>query len=257
MNPSERFSEFTYGFATTAEFLQKIWPDPRIRPLPFFPNLRIEGLPGFGYDVSIPLPHRALPLCLQYKVPQIRKKSDPNVDLKPPFFKFEIKQHQNDLLLDLQGRGKALVYYCAPTFVSVGELNECYIDGDITRKSIRILPEENLNPTEKHFCYFDKKRESIVRSEERKLGTQPSLYSILQEDTERVSTVEHLKLMFSIVLEIEYLEKRYLERIRDTDNRLSDFASRWAIKDFHAQWRYHTIRELLLLNYGVYYFLVP
>ena len=133
-------SEFSYGFALTNELIHR--HDVALTGAPRFPTQREEGRVG-GYDVA--LPRQGLPLFLQFKRCEclVRRNANEAAALGLPYFRMWLmaRRHsdQHDLLLDLEGQGNE-VYYAAPRFHLMAELNDAYLAGRVASLTSFIAP---------------------------------------------------------------------------------------------------------------------
>lgn len=138
-------SEFSYGFALTNEIMA--WAPLKIAPE--FPSLIEEGKPGGGYDVELDL--AGVPLYLQFKrgfrmtrrsakeVRQYKKR------LAIPFHRFHITDSgtsdQHTMLLELDD-GKNDVFYAAPRFDRIVEINAAWAAKEVATRSIFVRPRD-------------------------------------------------------------------------------------------------------------------
>lgn len=134
-------SEFSYGYAVTEALVQET---TFLTEAPYFPSLYQEGQAGGGYDLR--LNRSGIPLFIQFKVSDCMKRAKPverNEGLIPPFFRMYIhnlrKSNQHNLLCDLHDSGQE-VYYVAPAFHTVEELNEKYLSRTVLENTIFIRP---------------------------------------------------------------------------------------------------------------------
>jgi hypothetical protein len=153
-------SEFSYGFALTNEIVG--WAPVGAAPL--FPSLIEEGKAGGGYDVKLDMP--AVPLYLQFKRADCmmrrtaREISEHNLALSIPFYRFKItesgKSDQHELLLALDD-GSVLVYYVAPRFHELAEINEAWNTNSVASHSIFVAPSTigTLDSASHHVAYDD------------------------------------------------------------------------------------------------------
>lgn len=154
-------SEFSYGFALTNEIVG--WT--RLNAAPVFPSLIEEGKQGGGYDLKLDAP--GIALYLQFKRADCMTKSNANeikkhkLPLSRPFYRFPIternKSFQHTSLVTLDG-GKNLVFYAAPRFHLVSEINEAWHAKDVAARSIFIRPRDIglIVDDEKHHVAYDK-----------------------------------------------------------------------------------------------------
>jgi hypothetical protein len=155
-------SEFSYGFALTNEIVG--WAP--ITAAPLFPSLIEEGKAGGGYDVKLDMP--AVPLYLQFKradcmtrrsAREIRKDQLP---LSLPFYRFKItesgKSDQHELLLALDD-GTSFVFYAAPRFHELTEINEAWNDNAVATRSIFVAPSRiGQLDMQSHYVAYDERR---------------------------------------------------------------------------------------------------
>jgi len=153
-------SEFSYGFALTNEIVG--WTPLKIAPI--FPSLIEEGKTGGGYDVKLDIP--GIPLYLQFKRADcmVRKNAtefikNPTIALSKPFYRFKItesgKSNQHRLLLELSKNPGASVFYAAPRFHKLVEINQAWDTNEVASRSIFISPTAigTLNAESHHVAY--------------------------------------------------------------------------------------------------------
>jgi hypothetical protein len=151
-----RFSEFSYGYSLTQELVNEY--SYLLAAAPTFPSLIEEGRVG-GYDVNIAL--TGFPLFLQFKLSEymLRSNALESGVLGVPYFRFKLRpskySDQHALLVDLESRGN-FVYYVAPIFYEVSELNTAFFSRNVTTQSIFISPLEigTLPDDESHCVVF-------------------------------------------------------------------------------------------------------
>jgi hypothetical protein len=155
-------SEFSYGFALTNEIVG--WAP--ITAAPLFPSLIEEGKAGGGYDVKLDMP--AVPLYLQFKRADcmirrsVREICTHNLPLLLPFYRFKItesgRSDQHELLLALDD-GSCLVFYAAPRFHELSEINNAWSDNVVATRSIFVAP-SRIGPldTESHHIAYDEQQ---------------------------------------------------------------------------------------------------
>lgn len=155
-------SEFSYGFALTNELVG--WT--ALRAAPIFPSLIEEGKADGGYDVKLDRP--GAPLFLQFKRADCltrssaREISKLSLDLSPPFFRFAITernrsfQHTSLVTLD---DGSNLVFYVAPRFHTLAEINDAWTAQNVVERSIFVDPKQIglIADDEKHHVSYDAK----------------------------------------------------------------------------------------------------
>ncbi|HEV2818189.1 MAG TPA: hypothetical protein VGW40_13335 [Allosphingosinicella sp.] len=157
------FSEFSYGFAITNEFVG--WTE--LRAAPVFPTLIEEGKEGGGYDVKLEMP--AAPLYLQFKRAQhmtrrsAREISQHNLPLHVPFHRFGITERsrsfQHTSLVE-RDDGHSFVFYVGPRFHELGELDDAFTRQEVVRRSIFVSPTEIglIDDDDAHSVAYDNRR---------------------------------------------------------------------------------------------------
>lgn len=155
-------SEFSYGFALTNEIVG--WKP--LSAAPIFPSLIEEGKLGGGYDVKLDWP--GIPLYLQFKrsecmtgrtAKEFQKIKNSGGSINLPFYRFPIteslksKQHEYLLELDISSN---LVFYTAPRFHRIVEINDAWANHMVASRSIFVSPKQ-IGPLddEKHTVAFD------------------------------------------------------------------------------------------------------
>lgn len=144
-------SEFSYGFALTKELLDA--PGKEVKAAPVFPSLIAEGQVGGGYDVDLNKP--GIPWFLQFKlcdhmVASHCKEAQSNL-LSVPCYRMHLRSsrvsRQHELLLRLEqdcrvAQNGQQVYYVAPRFHRVEELDDAFVQGEVLARSVLIRPSE-------------------------------------------------------------------------------------------------------------------
>ena len=156
-------SEFSYGFALTNELVG--WTE--LNAAPIFPSHIEEGKKGGGYDVKLDLP--ATPLFLQFKRADCMMRSSAKeiskhkLDLDVPFYRFAITerklsfQHTSLVTLDV---GHNSVFYVAPRFHTLAEINSAWTAQKVLQRSIFVAPQQIglIKDDDRHHVSFDAKR---------------------------------------------------------------------------------------------------
>jgi hypothetical protein len=160
----DTFSEFTYGFALVNELVGP--PNPPILSVPIFPSLLAEGRTGGGYDVALNRPGR--PLFLQFKLARRivgwRAREFQQGVFSRRFYRMYVRpkasSRQHQLLLELERQRIGRVYYCAPAFHTLGQLNDFYNANRIARYSRFVKPSELplISDDEDHWLSFQRAR---------------------------------------------------------------------------------------------------
>jgi hypothetical protein len=118
-------SEFSYGFAITAELRDLFYP--RVIEPPIFPTLRQEA--RLGWYVKFPIVGRSL--FLQFKVAEALTRASASEwrHYRTPYYRFPLhrisRSDQHNRLRSL-ALTEPFVFYVAPRFYRLEEFNECY-----------------------------------------------------------------------------------------------------------------------------------
>jgi hypothetical protein len=138
-------SEFSYGFALTNELVG--WAP--LAAAPVFPSLIEEGKAGGGYDVKLELPAVALYLQFKRSDRMTRKSAKERKAIGPrlsvPYHRFHVteakKSNQHNMLIELDD-GMSLVFYAAPRFHALAEINWAWAHNAVSAQSIFVAPSE-------------------------------------------------------------------------------------------------------------------
>lgn len=156
-------SEFSYGFALTNELVG--WM--ALSAAPIFPSLIEEGKKGGGYDLKLDQP--GAPVYLQFKradymsrrsASEIKHHSLP---LSVPFYRFPITQRkksfQHTSLVELDD-GKNIVFYAAPRFHLLSEINDAWHAQDVAARSVFVAPSAIglIHDDDQHHVSYDAKQ---------------------------------------------------------------------------------------------------
>ncbi len=138
------FSEFSYGYAIVDELVH--WHNVGLKFAPVFPSLYQEGQRGMGYDVEL-YRKEGVPLFLQFKTshymkgPRTLEFREGTFDA--PFYRMFLRPYrhsnQHKELLDLERKGNE-VYYSAPSFHNMNELNSAYLQHKVKDRSLWVNP---------------------------------------------------------------------------------------------------------------------
>ncbi|MDP3749714.1 MAG: hypothetical protein Q8Q88_22005 [Phenylobacterium sp.] len=155
-------SEFSYGFALTNELVR--WAE--LSAAPIFPSLIEEGGPTGGFDVKLDRP--GAPLYLQFKRSECMFRRSAREwkavtaaggDLALPYYRFAItealKSDQHELLLELDNAPN-LVFYAAPRFHEISEINAAWQAEAVSARSVFVAPSQvGSLDEERHSVAFD------------------------------------------------------------------------------------------------------
>lgn len=213
-------SEFSYGFALTNELVGWV----ALSAAPIFPSLIEEGKAGGGYDVKLDRP--GVPLFLQFKrshcmVRQSAREYKAVVAmggaLNVPYYRFPITEaltsDQHEMLLALDD-GTNLVFYAAPRFHQINEINQAWSRTDVARRSLFVAP-STIGPLDdaQHHIAFDSANTWLC-SEPRAIevltsrGLEDKLGSFLKEHDQPLG--ERLP---SLVADMHEAERRGREKV--------------------------------------------
>lgn len=137
-----RLTEFSYGYCVTEELANGMGAG--LKAAPYFPSLYIEGKAGGGFDVRI-----GSALFLQFKLCHELTRGTARESklglLSPTFYRFSLHRReqsdQHKMLIELEQAGNQ-VYYIAPGFADVGELNRWYVAKQVVAKSALFSPSD-------------------------------------------------------------------------------------------------------------------
>lgn len=172
-------SEFSYGYAVTDELID--WYGTNLTAAPVFPSLYREGQQGGGYDVMLQGP--GLPLFLQFKLSDgilsRRAREAKQGFLSIPYFRMHLRparhSRQHEMLLQLDAEGHK-VYYCAPAFHEIEDLNRFYLQRRIVSNSLWVRPSVigELPDGKDHYLAFQLHGPCFFCSEPRKVDSRAS-----------------------------------------------------------------------------------
>jgi hypothetical protein len=152
-----RLTEFSYGYCVTEEFANDLGPS--LKAAPYFPSLYAEGKLGGGFDVQI-----GNAVFLQFKLCEelLRRTARETQEglLEPKFFRFWLHRrdlsNQHRMLVDLEAQSGNQVYYIAPAFADVEDLDQAYKSSRVVERSAMFSPAEigELQDDERHRVSF-------------------------------------------------------------------------------------------------------
>lgn len=142
------FSELSFAFAYMADLTKKL--SGTLTVAPSFPSTTLEGKKGYGYDVKLGL--KGIPVFLQFKLAHCMKSGNSGEFSKgvflqgspvDPVYRFYLmalgKSRQTSLMLKLEKKHD-LVFYVAPAFHKVSELNSHFASSSVDSHSRSIRP---------------------------------------------------------------------------------------------------------------------
>jgi hypothetical protein len=155
------FSEFSYGFALTYELVNNSMH--LIGSYPVFPSLVLEGRPGGGFDVHIPIV--GAPIFLQFKLSHKLQRTSAaewslfNQDYFRMYLRSSHYSRQHNLLLQLESnnRDNRLVLYATPLFHSEQELANYFLSNQVVNNSAFFRPSDigRLPDALEHYVVFN------------------------------------------------------------------------------------------------------
>lgn len=222
-----QFSEFSYGYCLTEDLI--VGQDTTLTAAPVFPSLIEEGQQGVGYDVRLDRP--GIPLFLQFKLVHQMVRGTANEAKKGhfqvPFYRMHLRSsaNQHQSLLSLEQAGNA-VFYVAPGFHTIADLDAAYKEHQVWNRSFRIRP-ISIGPIfddEAHHVTFEQPTESwrLYSQVPSKAGRAPttdeiaaSLLHKIAEHGERNlrQQIEHLDAGFFEIVNAQNRERKSRERI--------------------------------------------
>ena len=205
---NKEVSEFSYGYAVTNELASR---PSTLRAAPYFPSLRLEGAIGGGFDVA--LQFHAQPIFLQFKLSEsLQRRSANEYSLfGSSYYRFKIwssrQSNQHRLLLELEAKHPC-VFYVAPRFHEIEELNRFYLSSNILKQSVFIRPSEigKILDDEEHCVAFhrDASKGMFFCSDPKPIATI-GVESLLQEHA-NVSVLDYAYLQMILSGMVELLE---------------------------------------------------
>lgn len=275
---NSEFSESTYGHVVTSELMGRYNAavrDGRIRRVSAVFTAHIPSLPQeaiVGYDVMFPFPDAA-PLCYQYKLTDelstrkhasvTRDKVPAGSDLEAPAYKFEVRKEQNDTLLRLQKHIAVKVFYCAPKFWKLAELNRHADSQTVLQNSFLLAPPTLKGKGQKHVVYFDlTNRNHYICSEPRKLDGVYEFRSLMElVYRDRRSVRDLLEEILTKLRKDLAGETELWERVDASLAAERELEREWGPEPMPPYyWRsitlYRWIRQMIYLHYGADFYLV-
>lgn len=158
------FSELSFAFAYMSDLTKKL--PGMLTIAPSFPSTVMEGKKGYGYDVK--LGFKGIPVFLQFKLAhcltrksatEFAKGKFPHSKPVDPVYRFYLmalgESRQTSLMLKLERRHD-LVFYVAPAFHKVSELNSHFISSSVENNSRAFRPSKIKKMPDKleHFVSY-------------------------------------------------------------------------------------------------------
>lgn len=132
-----RFNEREFEFCFNAEFVRKY--TNALIGTPIIPSQRMESILGYDVEFRLRNGHFSLSLFLQHKVTSYAKyRSGRNAKFydcyNGPYYRFPVerldKTRQHNLLVELAEKGE-YVFYCAPIFIGIDELQNYFVHNQV------------------------------------------------------------------------------------------------------------------------------
>ena len=242
-------SEFSYGFALTNELVGWV----ALSAAPVFPSLIEEGKAGGGYDVKLDRP--GVPLFLQFKrsycmirrtAKEYQAVAAMGGALNVPYYRFPITEaltsDQHEMLLALDD-GSNLVFYAAPRFHQINEINQAWSRTDVARRSLFVAPSTigPLDDTQHHVAFdgantwlcsepralevltsqgLEGRLSSFLKEHDQPLGELlPSLVADMQEAEQRGRKKAELRRSSRAPQDVPFSDRRYIRGIGTLNRR--------------------------------------
>ena len=232
-------SEFSYGFALTKELLDA--PGKEVKAAPVFPSLIAEGQVGGGYDVDLSKP--GIPWFLQFKLCDhmvaSHCKEAQSALLSVPCYRMHLRSsrvsRQHELLLRLEqdcrrAQNGQQVYYVAPRFHRVEELDDAFARGNVLARSVLIRPSEigPLNDDAEHYVSFGPQGDPwILFSEPRQIEVMGRFDDV----AENLQRLLKARARSSVNDELEALAATVREIVEWSEDRGREYRSRRGRRD--------------------------
>lgn len=229
-----KFSETQFSFCFTFEFIKSFFP---VIPLPLFPSTVREGMAG-GYDVNIDGN-----IFFQFKVPRVFTRRTAKVAVRwdrhgKKFYVFKIKTNgkQFELLKGIKTTTNE-VYYCAPEFASIAELEDLYYKYQIVNHSawfpIEAFPPPNSGNHE--LTYSAGGTTGVLYSEPRSI--EKELIKSPSQRFERTGVSTIYKEAQRLIKVIDRIDERVtLDINRENQNELVKRVHSILISHFNTHW---------------------
>lgn len=209
------FSEFTYGFAVTREFVETNLLVPI--SVPKFPTLREEAREG--YDVR--LDRLGYPLFLQFKLSHYLKTRNAAEWrlFGSPYYRMHItprwQSNQHRLLVELAQQGKS-VYYVTPEFHLQCTLEQHFVNNSILENSAFYTPKDIgiLNDNQKHYVVFlpDDDFGYVCSNDPKLIGKHTIKYALAEFYKPQKAGIEYYKNLVEILVSI--VERTFRSEVR-------------------------------------------
>jgi hypothetical protein len=224
------FSELSFAFAYMADLTKKI--SGNLTMAPSFPNTVTEGKKGYGYDVK--LVASGIPVFIQFKLANCMKNknaaefgSGKFIQDKPakPVYRFYLmalgKSRQTSLMLKLEKKHDC-VFYVAPAFHKVSELNSYFLSSSVVARSRAFRPSAIKKMPDKleHFVSYRLTGPTYRFSNKPELigeGTESLISALESADSYEVDASVVLESLFSILSERGGPTKITLDALRKSE----------------------------------------
>ncbi|MCL4258008.1 MAG: hypothetical protein KJZ53_05705 [Anaerolineales bacterium] len=200
-------TEFSYGYAIIEELASQY----ALQAAPILPNLIQEG--HLGYDVKLNL--NGSLAFLQFKLAEclVRNTAEYSNVLGLPYYRFTFysrrRSPQHELLLNLELSGQD-VFYVAPAFHRIAQLNNFYLNREVIPNSIFLQPTTIglLPDDDDHYFLFNQLRHPVFCSEPRgipkeAISSQKFIESISRPSSEKRSHASNSEEMETLLTKIK------------------------------------------------------
>ncbi|MBB5767906.1 hypothetical protein [Xanthomonas euroxanthea] len=224
------FSELSFAFAYMADLSKKL--PGKFSTAPSFPSTVLEGKKGYGYDVKLGLV--GIPVFLQFKLAHCMRSGNATEfstgtfsqgSPVNPVYRFYLmalgKSRQTSLMLKLEKKHD-LVFYVAPAFHKVSELNSFFASSSVDTRSRSIRPSRIKKMPDKleHFvsyrlsgqCHRFSEKPALVED-----GAEDLLIALQSADAKEMSASALVESLLGILSGTKGLPRGRLAEIAVTD----------------------------------------
>lgn len=217
-----KFTEREFEFCFNFEFVRG-YPSALIGT-PIIPSQRMEGILGYDVEFRLNNGQYSRSLFLQHKVSYYAEhRSGRNVNIwncySGPYYRFSIERldrsRQHNLLFELANKGED-VFYCAPLFTSIDNLQRYFVQSQVIENSRFFNPFEmgKIHDFEQHHVTCDqtgtygffhsdhKKLENIVNWENLRKHSKQRPINLEYIDHLENMLIDSIKIVFAVELSV-------------------------------------------------------
>ena len=205
---SAAFNEREFEFCFNAEFVRK--NSAALIGTPIIPSQRLENVLGYDVEFRIKNGQFTRSLFLQHKVSYYaQNRSGRNAFIwncyLGPYFRFPVERldrtGQHNLLVDLADRGED-VFYCAPAFVGLDNLQNCFVQDNVIDNSRFFDPKDmgKITDFDQHHVSYDPTGTfGFFHSGPKKLEKTVSWKTLKQYTKDRNVNMEYAEQLFEVL----------------------------------------------------------